>query len=126
LTSRRRHALELVKAGALRSARERPNNPDAVDLAMHGQAIHYSNPTVAAFGEAAALFERAVALDPRNLPAMTGLANALAGHAIQTHDGGDASRADKLIDAILAVQPDNSTAHRTRGLILGFVKHEWR
>ena len=57
---------------------------------------------------------------------MTGLANALTGHAIQTHDAGDAARAERLIDAVLAVQPDNSTAHRTRGLILGFVKHEWR
>ena len=118
--------MELVKAEALRSARERPNNPDAVDLAMRGQAILYSNPSVAAFGEAAALFERALALDPQNLPAMTGLANALAGHAIQTHDAGDAARAEKLIDTVLAVQPDNSTAHRTKGLILGFVKHEWR
>jgi adenylate cyclase len=83
-------------------------------------------PTVAAFREAIALFERALALDPQNLPAMTWLANALAGHAIQTHDAGDAARAEKLIDAVLAVQPDNSTAHRSRGLILGFVKHEWR
>ena len=57
--------MELVKAEALRSARERPNNPDAVDLAMRGQAILYSNPSVAAFGEATALFERALALDPQ-------------------------------------------------------------
>jgi TolB-like protein/class 3 adenylate cyclase len=118
--------MELVKAEAMRAARERPNNPDAVDLAMRGQATLYSNPSVAAFGEAAALFERALALDPQNLPAMTGLANALAGRAIQTHDAGDAARADKLIDTVLAVQPDNSTAHRTRGLILGFVRHEMR
>jgi TolB-like protein/Tfp pilus assembly protein PilF len=118
--------VELVKAEALRAARERPNNPDAVDLAMRGQAILYSNPSVAAFGDAAALFERALALDPQNLPAMTGLANALAGHAIQTHDAGDAARAEKLTDAVLAVQPDNSTAHRTKGLILGSVKHEMR
>jgi tetratricopeptide (TPR) repeat protein len=106
--------------------RERPNNPDAVDLAMRGQAILYSNPSAAAFGEAIALFERALALDPQNLPAMTGLANALAGHSILKRDAGDATRAEKLIDAVLAVQPDNSTAHRSRGLLLGFVKHEWR
>jgi TolB-like protein/class 3 adenylate cyclase len=118
--------IELVKAEALRAARERPSNPDAVDLVMRGQAVLYSNPSVAAFGEAIALFERALALDPQNLPAMTGLANALAGHAIQTHDAGDAARAEKLTDAVLAVQPDNSTAHRTKGLILGSVKHEMR
>jgi TolB-like protein len=118
--------VELVKAEALRAMRERPNNPDAVDLAMCGQAILYSNPSVAAFGEAAALFERALALDPQNLPAMTGLANALARHALLTSDEGDAARAEKLIDAVLPVQPDNPTAHRTRGLILAFVKHEVR
>jgi tetratricopeptide (TPR) repeat protein len=118
--------MELVKAEALRAMRERPNNPDAADLAMRGQAILYSNPSISAFGEAVALFERAVALDPQNLPAMTGLANALAGRALRTHDAGDAARAEKLIDAVLAVQPDNSTAHRTKGLILGSVKHEMR
>ena len=118
--------MELVKAEALRAARERPSNPDAVDLVMRGQAVLFSNPSVAAFGEAIALFERALSLDPQNLPAMTGLANALAGHAIQTHDPGDAARAEKLTDAVLAVQPDNSTAHRTKGLILGSVKHEMR
>ena len=30
--------VELVKAEALRSMRERPSNPDAVDLAMQGRA----------------------------------------------------------------------------------------
>jgi class 3 adenylate cyclase/TolB-like protein/Tfp pilus assembly protein PilF len=118
--------MELVKAEALRAMRERPNDPDAVDLAMRGQAILYSNPSTAAFGEATALFERALALDPQNLPAVTGLANALAAHTILTHDAGDAARAEKLIDTALALQPDNSTAHRTKGLILGFVKHEMR
>jgi tetratricopeptide (TPR) repeat protein len=118
--------VELVKAEAFRAARERPNNPDAVDLVMRGQAILYSNPSLAAYGEAAALFERALNLDPQNLPAITGLSNALAARAILTRDADAGARAEKLIDAVLAVQPDNSTAHRTRGLILGFVKHEMR
>jgi TolB-like protein len=85
--------MELVKAEALRAMRERPSNPDAADLVMRGQAILYSNPSIAAFGEAAALFERALALDPQNLPAMTGLANALVAHALLTSDVGDAARA---------------------------------
>jgi hypothetical protein len=33
-----RLGVELVKAGALRAMRERPNNPDALDLAMQGWA----------------------------------------------------------------------------------------
>jgi TolB-like protein len=35
--------VELVEAEALRATRERPGNPDAVDLAMRGQVILYSN-----------------------------------------------------------------------------------
>jgi TolB-like protein len=35
--------VELVKAEALRVARERPSNPDAVDLSMRGRAILYSH-----------------------------------------------------------------------------------
>jgi hypothetical protein len=54
------YGMELVKAEAMRAARDQPSNPDAVDLAMRGQAILYSNLSVAAFGEAAALFERAL------------------------------------------------------------------
>src|SRR5215472_15319589 len=36
--------VELVKAEALRASRERPNNPDEVDLVMRGFAILYSHP----------------------------------------------------------------------------------
>jgi hypothetical protein len=35
--------VELVKAEALRAARERPNNPDAVDLEMRGSAAYQAS-----------------------------------------------------------------------------------
>jgi adenylate cyclase len=66
--------LELVKAESLRATRERPDNPDAADLAMRGWAIFSSN---AGLDEPISLFERALALDPQNVRAMTGLTNAL-------------------------------------------------
>jgi hypothetical protein len=69
--------VELVKAEALRVGRQRPSNPDAVDLAMRGWALIYSNPTGADMKEAEALFERARALEPDNVPAMIGLARVL-------------------------------------------------
>ena len=35
--------VELVNAEALRAARERPNNPDAVDLEMRGSAAYQAS-----------------------------------------------------------------------------------
>ena len=54
--------VELVKAEALRATRERPKNPDAVDLTMRGLAVLNSNPGKAGFQDAVSLFERALAL----------------------------------------------------------------
>jgi adenylate cyclase len=70
---------ELIRAEALRATRERPNNPDAVDLAMRGGAMRLG----VDFGSKAnqdaaiALFERALAIDPELVPAMVGLARTL-------------------------------------------------
>ena len=44
--------VELVKAEALRAVRERPNNPDAVDLAMRGTAIMNGTELLASLNEA--------------------------------------------------------------------------
>ena len=49
--------VELVKAEALRAARERPNNPDAVDLAMRGWASLNSGFAETNFDAAIADFE---------------------------------------------------------------------
>ena len=56
--------LELVKAEALRAARERPNNPDAVDLAMRGWAA-YQSWGPASVNEALGYFDRALRLRSR-------------------------------------------------------------
>ena len=53
--------------------RERPNNPNAADLAMaRGPAGSTSK-----LDDAMNLYERALALDPQNITAMTGLAGVL-------------------------------------------------
>ena len=57
--------IELVKAEALRAMRERPNNPDAVDLVMRGTAIRTHLKSIASTNEAIGLFERALSLDPK-------------------------------------------------------------
>ena len=110
-----RHSLgvELVKAEALRAARERPSNPDAVDLAVRAEVKEhlYSSDRKATINEAVALSERALTLDPQNVRALTVLANALLdreGDYYSDDPAGDIARAEKTIDAALALQPDSS------------------
>lgn len=56
---------ELIKAESLQAIRERPKNPDAVDLATRGEAILVpNNINKPAWNDAIKLFERALALDP--------------------------------------------------------------
>jgi adenylate cyclase len=69
--------VELVKAESLRAMRERPNNPDAVDLSMRGRAMLNSHVDKAVTIDAATLFDRAVALDAQNVSALVGLATDL-------------------------------------------------
>ena len=66
--------VELVKVEALRAMRERPNNPDAVDLAMQGWAAVFRGFSKERLKDAIATFEHALALDPKNVSALTGLA----------------------------------------------------
>ncbi|MBV9287727.1 MAG: guanylate cyclase, partial [Hyphomicrobiales bacterium] len=93
--------VELVKAESLRALRERPNNPDAADLALRGWAMLSSNPDKAAFHGAATLFERALALDPQNVSAMVGLSHALSWRVnVNWSDdrSADIARAEETID----------------------------
>ena len=119
--------VELVRAEALRAMRERPNNPDAADLVMRGWTVLNSNPDKAALGDAAALFKRALALDAQNVPAMIGLAQALASRADMYWSDdrpGDIARAEETIDRALALQPHNSFAHATKGYVYE-AKKQW-
>jgi adenylate cyclase len=113
--------VELVKAESLRAMRERPNNPDAVDLSMRGWAKLNSNVDSAVATDAAALFERALALDAQNVSAMIGLADALTWRVNMTWSedrAGDIARAEAAIDRALALEPDNSSAHEEKGHVL--------
>ena len=76
------------------------------------------------------LFEQALALDPRNVRALTGLTNALVWRAIgqlpidPANAVSDTARAEKLIDEALSLQPDNSQAHVWKGWVY-FLKQQW-
>jgi TolB-like protein/DNA-binding winged helix-turn-helix (wHTH) protein len=112
--------VELVKAEALRSMRERPGNPDAVDLAMQAQVKWNLPDSKASLNDSVTLSERALALDPQNLRALDMLPVALTQRVLnQWSDdpAGDIARAEKTADVALALQPENSRAHFSKGQI---------
>ena len=119
--------VELVKAEALRAVRERPSNPDAVDLAMRGTAILNGTESLARINEAIGLFERALSLDKNNVQALMGLSSALVSRAGDFADDNAAdhlARAEQAVDTALAIQPDSSSAHLAKSLVyLG--EHQW-
>jgi adenylate cyclase len=121
--------VELVKAEALRSMRERPNNPDAVDLAMRARArSNSSGDSKSINSDVIDLGERALALDPQNERAMVDLANALTDRVedLWSDDpAGDIARAEKLADSALALQPDDAWAHMAKAEVL-VDKRQWR
>jgi adenylate cyclase len=121
--SRLSHSLgvELVRAEALRATRERPNNPDAVDLAMQGRAVLNRQYTKANVDEAKGYFERALQLDPQLFMALLGLARVYTdrSNASRGADRADnIERAEALVARVLSVEPNNATAHWINGALL--------
>jgi adenylate cyclase len=106
--------VELVKAESLRAMRERPNNPDAVDLAMRGAATRDKGFTPAALDEAIHYYERALQLDPELARAKLGLAESLIDRINPFRAGNEAvdlPRAEALATSALSVEPNNAFAH---------------
>jgi adenylate cyclase len=112
--------VELVKAEALRAARERPSNPDAVDLAMQAQVKYYPPERKANINEAVTLSERALALDPQNVRALTFLTNALL-ERVTDHwsddPAGDIARAERASDTAMALESGSSSVHHAKAFL---------
>ena len=120
--------VELVKAEALRAMRERPDNPDAVDLSMRGWVERYRGVASKANQDAAVgLFERALAIDPHLVSAMVGLADALVNRVTYLHSDdpkSDLARAEDWAERAVAAEPDNSAAHYAKAWVF-FAKRQW-
>jgi TolB-like protein/class 3 adenylate cyclase len=119
--------VELVKAEALRSTRERPTSPDAADLAMQASVQWHLPDSKATLNDAVTLSERALALDPQNVRALVVLANALIDRVVghwSDDPASDIARADKASDAALALEPDDSWTHSSKAWVL-FAKRQW-
>jgi adenylate cyclase len=120
--------VELVRAEALRAMRERPNNPDAVDLSMRGWTELYRPVSKASHDAAADLFGHALALDPQLVPAMVGLAQVLEiglTNQYSVNPKGDIARAEDFAERAVAAEPDNSAAHLAKADVF-FAKRQWR
>jgi adenylate cyclase len=110
--------VELLRAESLRAIRERPDNPDAVDLTMRGRVVIFR------FGpgsnkQAIDYFESALKLDPELAMAKSGLSAALSDGIVfgwSADPRADAERAEKLATEALAAEPDNAFAHFVRAL----------
>ena len=126
-----RHAnslgVELVRAEALRATRERPDNPDAVDLSMRGWVEAYRPESKATEDAAVGLFERALAIDPHLVPAMIGLATTLYNRVTWLNSDdpkSDIARAEDWAERAVVAEPDNSDAHMAKARVLA-AKRQW-
>jgi adenylate cyclase len=111
--------VELVKAETLRATRERPDNADAVDLAMRARVASFRLGP-AGLKEAAEDYERALDIDPGYVRAKIGLAHALAtrvNNAWSTDPDADIDRAERLANEALSAEPNNALAHYAKALV---------
>jgi adenylate cyclase len=115
--------VELVRAESLRAMRERPNNPDADDLALQGWASYRKALTLANLNEAIAVFERALKVEPELTRAQVGLAVVLGARLNYFRDSAsqdDVPRAEALLRSVFAAEPDNPFAHSAMASLLYF------
>ena len=105
--------VELVKAESLRSMRDRPNNPDAIDLVMRGRAALGRGVTIGNIDEAAADFERALQLDPALTRAQVGLARTLyiRLNFFRNAQTTALEQAESLIARALSAEPNDAETH---------------
>jgi TolB-like protein len=113
--------IELTAAESRRAARERPENPDAVDLVMRARAIWNQPLTLERAREARRIFAAARSLDDNNVAALLGFANAhLWEVCTYTSDdrAGQIAAANAAVAKALALAPCSAAAHLSRGLVL--------
>ncbi len=107
-------SLELVSAEATRPT----DHPEVLDYFFRARAALHKGPGHDSFAEAISLNEQALALDPRSVVALAGLAHVLAGRVMNglvNSPAADLKRAEGLIEQALAISPRSALAHLARG-----------
>ncbi|MEK0083129.1 adenylate/guanylate cyclase domain-containing protein [Benzoatithermus flavus] len=113
--------LELTDAESRRVAAERPNDPDAVDLAMRAWSVLNQPLSAEQLQRAQDLFEAALRIDPGLSQALVGLARTLSTRVNSRWSPTpkeDLDRAEALVAQVLARAPNHAMAHYVRGDIL--------
>jgi tetratricopeptide (TPR) repeat protein len=119
--------LQLIEAETRRTFRERPDNPDARDLAVRGWSIMNNGgflPQTCL--QCADLFERALAIEHQNVRAMIGLSLAearLRWGGWSEEDG--TTHAEELVEAALRLEPQNTHAHFVKAMINARLKQQF-
>jgi TolB-like protein/class 3 adenylate cyclase/Tfp pilus assembly protein PilF len=112
----------LTEAESERALRDRPNNPDAVDLTMRASALLNKQASREGTQRARELLEAALRLSPEYLPALNGLAEAMLVQWQSTWyaRSGDEhlEELDQVVNKALAVKPDDALAIYHRGYVL--------
>jgi TolB-like protein/class 3 adenylate cyclase len=112
---------QLIIAEARRA--ERAPSPDSMDLYFQGMSWYNRGYTPDNLSEARRLFERALALDPRNVDAIVGAALthcASAGHHMSDHRDAELAAAEALAVKALSIAPENPLGHLCLGVVQMF------
>lgn len=112
----------LTEAESQRTLRERPNNPDAVDLGMRAWALLNKQASRESTQRARELLESALRLSPDHLPALNGLALAMLLQWQNTwyprSSEEHLEELDQVSNKALEVKPDDAFAIYLRGYAL--------
>jgi adenylate cyclase len=111
----------LLDVESRRSERERPNNPDTMDLTMRGLAVLNKPSSRENAQQGRALFENALRLTPDYLPALNGLAQVMLVEWGSTwYSGSSEAHLEKLeqvVDRALAIKADDAMATYLYGYV---------
>jgi TolB-like protein/Tfp pilus assembly protein PilF len=109
---------QLVVAEAYRA--EHLLNPTALDFYFQGRASINRAQTPESLTKAKGYFAKALAIDPNNIEALTGMAlvNTIIGYALMTDDRmAYLAAAEKAVSQVLAISPDHALAHTIMGAV---------
>ncbi|TYO65040.1 adenylate/guanylate cyclase domain-containing protein [Bradyrhizobium hipponense] len=111
-------SLELVEAEGHRALRQRPNNPNAMDLVMRGTAIMNRTRQGDDLSEARRLFQETIRLDANMAPAWEGLAGTfLFNSRFSPSREEDLRQAGEAIERALTLDPKSALAHHMKATL---------
>ena len=112
----------LIDAESQRALRERPSNPEVINLTMRGSAMLNKQASRESTERARGLFEAALRFDPDHLPALNGLAQTMLVQWQSTwyprSSEEHLKELDRVMNKALAIKPDDAIAIYHRGYVL--------